>query len=607
MRRSWTERRRAWHVPRIQRGESMHQRLDLFESRATHGGNVVVIGIAAETIGRIVQFCSDSIISTELGWSCSKRVFMSQSLRMLIVEDSKDDADLLVRAVRAGGYEPVFEVVDTAPGMRVALERADWDLITSDHSMPEFGAPAALALAKELRPRVPFIIVSGEIDLNLAVSLMKAGAHDYVQKSELARLVPAIARVLRETEFYYERKRMEHSLEASEARYRRLFETAQDGILILDEESGHIMDANPFLVDMLGYSREHCLGKKLWEIGAFKDIEACKASFAELQKNGYIRYEDQPLETKDGHSIAVEFVSNVYLVDDQKVIQCNIRDISARKAAETGLRSLNSELDQRVQERTSQLVAVNRELETFNYSVSHDLRAPVRRIQGFVEVLQKEYPEKLDLQGQNLIQSISASAQHMDSLINALLRLARLSRGELNAQRTDLSSLVQSIGAEVQRGDPSRQVEFVVAEGIFANGDRALLRILVENLLNNAWKFTSHSPTARIEFGVSLESDGTQAYFVKDDGAGFDMKYASTIFGAFQRFHSQDEFPGTGIGLASVQRIVHRHRGKIWAQSAKGKGATFYFTLEPFCDAEQSAPLGELPFRTHFTDLPSTA
>ncbi len=490
---------------------------------------------------------------------------MSQSLRMLIVEDSKDDADLLVRAVRAGGYEPVFEVVDTSPGMRVALERADWDLITSDHSMPEFGAPAALALAKELRPRVPFIIVSGEIDLNLAVSLIKAGAHDYVQKSELARLVPAIARVLRETEFYYERKRMEHSLKASEARYRRLFETAQDGILILDEESGHIMDANPFLVDMLGYSREHCLGKKLWEIGAFKDIEACKASFAELQKNGYIRYEDQPLETKDGHSIAVEFVSNVYLVGDQKVIQCNIRDISARKAAETGLRSLNSELDQRVQERTSQLVAVNRELETFNYSVSHDLRAPVRRIQAFVEVLQKEYPEKLDLQGQNLIQAISASAQHMDSLINALLRLARLSRGELNAQRTDLSSLVQSIGAEVQRGDPSRHVEFVVAEGICANGDRALLRILVENLLNNAWKLTSHGPTARIEFGVSLESDGTQAYFVKDDGAGFDMKYASTIFGAFQRFHSQDEFPGTGIGLASVQRIVHRHRGKIWA------------------------------------------
>ena len=182
-----------------------------------------------------------------------------------------------------------------------------------------------------------------------------------------------------------------------------------------------------------------------------------------------------------------------------------------------------------------------------------------------MEVLQKEYPEKLDLQGQNLIQAISASAQHMDSLINALLRLARLSRGELNAQRTDLSSLVQSIGAEVQRGDPSRHVEFVVAEGICANGDRALLRILVENLLNNAWKLTSHSPTARIEFGVSLESDGTQAYFVKDDGAGFDMKYASTIFGAFQRFHSQDEFPGTGIGLASVQRIVHSHRGKIWA------------------------------------------
>src|SRR6202051_936789 len=154
---------------------------------------------------------------------------MTQPLRMLIVEDSKDDADLLVRAVRGGGYDPTYEVVETSPAMRVALERADWDLITSDHSMPEFGAPAALALAKELRPRIPFIIVSGEIDLNLAVSLIKAGAHDYVHKWELARLLPAIERVLRETEFYYERKRMEHALKASEARYRRLFETAQDG------------------------------------------------------------------------------------------------------------------------------------------------------------------------------------------------------------------------------------------------------------------------------------------------------------------------------------------------------------------------------------------
>jgi PAS domain S-box-containing protein len=532
---------------------------------------------------------------------------MTQPLRMLIVEDSKDDADLLLRAVRGGGYDPTYEVVDTSPAMRVALERADWDLITSDHSMPEFGAPAALALAKELRPRIPFIIVSGEIDLNLAVSLIKTGAHDYVQKSELVRLVPAIQRVLRETEFYYERKRMEHALKASEARYRRLFETAQDGILILDEESGHIMDANPFLVDMLGYSREHCLGKKLWEIGAFTDIEACKASFAELQKNGYIRYEDQPLETRDGHSIAVEFVSNVYLVDDQKVIQCNIRDISARKSAETDLRSLNCELDQRVRERTTQLEALNRELETFNYSVSHDLRAPIRRIQGFVEVLEKEYPGKLDLEGQNLIQAISASARHMDSLINALLRLARLSRGELNAQPTNLSSLFHSIGAEVQKGDPSRKVDFVVADGIIANGDRALLRILMENLLNNAWKFTSHRDTARIEFGVSRESDGTQAYFVRDDGAGFDMKYAGTLFGAFQRFHSQDEFPGTGIGLASVQRIVHRHRGKIWAQSAKGKGATFFFTLDPILDSDQRAPLADLPGVNQFTDLPTAA
>lgn len=529
---------------------------------------------------------------------------MTQPLRMLIVEDSKDDANLLLRAVRCGGYEPTYELVDTQPAMQAALERAEWDLVTCDHSMPHFSATAALALVKQFRPHLPFIIVSGQIDLNLAVSLIREGANDYIQKSQMARLVPAMERVLRETDVLHEKERMEEALAVSEGRYRRLFETAQDGILILDAESGQITDANPFVVEMLGYPQEHWIGRKLWEIGTFKDIGACKATFQELQSRGYVRYDNQPLETRDGRSIDVEFVSNVYLVNGKKVIQCNIRDITARVDAEADILALNEELEHRVQARTAQFEALNKELDTFNYSVSHDLRAPVRRIQGFTDALDKDCSDKLDDEGRNLIQAICTSARHMDSLIDALLRLARLSRGEIHPQPTDLSTMVHSIAAELQVGDPAREVELIVAEDIMANGDRALLRVLLENLLNNAWKFTSQQTSARIEFGVAQQSDGTPAYFVKDDGAGFDMKYADTLFGAFQRFHSQDEFPGTGIGLASVQRIVHRHGGKIWAETAVGKGATFYFTLDPVSAFTHRVPLHLVPAIANVSTAP---
>jgi len=262
---------------------------------------------------------------------------MNQPLRVLMVEDSEDDATLLLRVLRRNGYEVVYEIVDTPAAMRAALENQEWDVITSDHALPHFNAPEALKLAKKLRPDLPFIIVSGEIDLNLAVSLMKDGAQDYIQKSELPCLVPVIIRELNEARIRREHKEISDVLEISENRYRRLFETAQDGILILDADTGQIQDVNPFLIEMLGYTMEEFLGKNLWEIGAFKDIEASKAAFLELQSKGYVRYKNLPLETKDGRPINVEFVSNVYLVNHHKVIQCNIRDITERKKAEDDL------------------------------------------------------------------------------------------------------------------------------------------------------------------------------------------------------------------------------------------------------------------------------
>ncbi len=230
-------------------------------------------------------------------------------------------------------------------------------------------------------------------------------------------------------------------------------------------------------------------------------------------------------------------------------------------------------------ERTTQLESTNKELEAFAYSVSHDLRAPLRGIDGFSQILLEDYADRLDADGQDYLHRVRAASQRMAALIDDLLKLSRITRRGMHRETVDLSALAQKIAAELEQRKPDRQVEFVIAEGVVAGGDAGLLRVVLENLMSNAWKFTSKHPRARIEFGV-VQHDGEAVYFVRDDGAGFDMAYADNMFGAFQRLHSATEFEGTGIGLATVQRIIHRHGGRVWAEGAVEQGATFYFTLQ---------------------------
>jgi PAS domain S-box-containing protein len=423
---------------------------------------------------------------------------MNRPLRLLIVEDSEYDVDLLRRTLCRGGYEVTSAVVDTAEAMRAALAQQDWEVITSDHAMPFFSAPAALALAKDVCPDVPFIIVSGEINLNLAVSLMRGGAQDYIPEGELARLVPAIERALRDVEVRRARQQVEAALQVSEMRYRRLFEAARDGILLLDTGTHTITDVNPFMVELLGYTRDEFLGKELWEIGVLTDAEASQEAFRTLQATGYIRYEHLPLQTKAGVRRDVEFVSNVYQEDGHPVIQCNIRDMSARTQAEANIRALNAELEQRVQDRTAQLEAFNHDLEAFNASVSHDLHTPLRQIGGFVEALWNDYAEQLEADGVQLIRHIEASTQRMHVLIDALLALSGVSRHALEWQPVDLSALAHEIATDLHHRQPTRQIDWVIAAGLTAHGDPRLLRVVLDNLLGNAWKFTSTTAQARI-------------------------------------------------------------------------------------------------------------
>jgi signal transduction histidine kinase len=269
----------------------------------------------------------------------------------------------------------------------------------------------------------------------------------------------------------------------------------------------------------------------------------------------------------------------------------NIRVTPGRSSDEVGvlvdsfnemleeLHKYHDELEQRVSERTRELVAANRELEAFSYSVSHDLRGPLDALNGFTYVLLKQYATRLDAQGRELIDGIRSSGKRMNELIDDLLNLSRVTTSVMRKEKIDLSALAQSIMEDLCRTAPERKLDFVTTNGIETVGDANLLRIVMENLLRNAWKYTSHHERARIEFGRAMVR-GRSAYFVKDDGSGFDSRAADRLFQPFQRLHSTSEFPGNGIGLATVRRIIQRHGGEVWAEGAVEKGATFYFTLD---------------------------
>ena len=250
-----------------------------------------------------------------------------------------------------------------------------------------------------------------------------------------------------------------------------------------------------------------------------------------------------------------------------KLILLAIEDITERKR-----------LGRLVDKHAADLTAVNKELEAFAYSVSHDLRAPLRGIDKFSQILLRDYADKLDDDGKSYLDRVSVGARRMSGLIDALLELSRLTRAEMCYGPVDLSALVSEIAGDLQSAEPQREVRIVTDDAIAVTGDATLLRVAMTNLLANAWKFTSHHEHATIEFGTRMIKR-ERVYYLRDDGAGFDMKDSTKLFGAFQRLHETTEFPGTGVGLATVQRVIHRHGGRIWAEGEVEKGATFYFTL----------------------------
>lgn len=348
---------------------------------------------------------------------------------------------------------------------------------------------------------------------------------------------------------------------------RSLIEASLDPLVTINTD-GKIMDVNHAATEATGRSRQELIGTDFSSY--FTDSLMAEAGYQKAFEEGHVTDYPLTIQHADGRLIDVLYNASVYKDErgNPLGIVAAARDVTVQKQAE-----------REIQRRTAELQAANQELEAFSYSVSHDLRAPLRAIDGFSLALVEDYADQLDDTARNYLDRARAATQRMGHLIDDMLALSRITRAEMRHQTINLSDMATEVLTELQKSEPDRKVEWKIQPGLKAEGDASLMRIVLDNLLGNAWKYTGRQAQPHIEFGAVTDSDGIREYFVRDNGAGFDMAYAGKLFGAFQRLHSAADFSGTGVGLATVQRVIHRHGGKVRGEGKPGEGATFYFSL----------------------------
>jgi len=502
--------------------------------------------------------------------------------RILVVED---DANMRRTLELLLGGDWRIEAVADGPAAVAAVQRRVPDLILSDLVIPGLDG---FALLRQLRANartrlVPVIAISGLDQEEARIRALESGASDFLIK-------PFSERELRArvgTQLEMARLRREALERESEERFRLLVEAIKDYAICLLDPDGRIVSWNAGAEAIHGYREEEILGHPFSILRLEAPGWSAQRLLQEAVADGRFESEGWRVRRDGSRFWANTVLTPIHDEGDRLWGFAKItRDLTEAKRAEEEIARLNADLERRVHARTAELEAANAELEAFSYSVSHDLRAPLRAIDGFSHALMEDCQEQLPPAAEDYLRRIAAATRRMSDLIDGLLDLSRVSRAEMRWQEVDLAAMARQVAEGLQRSDPRRRVEWVIPESLTARGDPRLLRVVLDNLIGNAWKFSGGKQTAQVGIGLRTNGEG-RAYFVADDGAGFDMAYAGKLFGAFQRLHSEREFEGTGIGLATVRRVINRHGGRIWAESEPGRGATFFFTLGSEIPAEE--------------------
>jgi PAS domain S-box-containing protein len=502
---------------------------------------------------------------------------------ILIVDDKDANISLLEQMLRGAGYVSIASTKD--PREVCELYRKNrYDLILLDLQMPGMdGFQVMEDLEKiETSGYLPVLVVTAQP--NHMVHALTAGAKDFVSKP--FELPEVLVRVYNMLEVRLLRRkaetRSEQAIRASELSYRRLFEAAKDGILILEADTGRISDVNPFLLEMLGFSHDEMVGTPIWELGPFKDIVSNKVKFEQLQQRGYVRYEDLPLETRDGRRIAVEFVSNVYHADDRNVIQCNIRDISERKRAEKQMRGIQAQLEQTNRD----LMKRSEQIQYFYHTLSHELKTPLTSAREFVSIVIDGLAGELNSTQLNYLGIAKDSCTELAVYINDLLDATRLDTGKLHIELKSVS-LAAIIHRAMTIMEPAAAGKKIRLSGELDTHltdvmvDESRIMQILTNLLNNALKFTSEGGEIIVKLGEDPKSSEYVQISVTDNGCGIPRDQIDNLFHRFYQIKKGDATPekGVGLGLYLCREMVLLHGGNIWVQSALGIGSTFSFTI----------------------------